>query len=376
MSEIQIKKVESRRDKRLFLTFPWQIYENDPLWVPPLLKDRYTAIDPARGVFFERGTAEFFNAWQDGNLVGTICTAIDFKANKNNSKQECVFGFFESINEQAVADALFDHAAAWAKEHDLNSLYGPFNLDYEDSYGILVEGRERPPAIMCGHTPVYYQHLVENYGFKPGRAMNLAFYRSLNEDLEKLRQVSRFAKRVKERRNFSIRHADFSRWEEEVDRVYHLINIALAHLPGHTPWQPEALRELMAPFVKIADPELILFAEHEGKTIGFFPALPNFNEILIHANGLRRPWDAIRAWRYSKKPIRSASVKSVLMLPEYWGSGAAILMFSEMAERLIEKGYKWVDLSLTSEDNPKTPQLAERINAKVYKKYQVYHFQF
>ena len=64
------------------------------------------------------------------------------------------------------------------------------------------------------------------------------------------------------------------------------------------------------------------------------------------------------------------------MLPEYWGSGVAILMFSEMAKALLAKGYDWVDLSLTSADNPRTPVLAERIGAKIYKRYRVYRLVF
>jgi hypothetical protein len=43
-----------------------------------------------------------------------------------------------------------------------------------------------------------------------------------------------------------------------------------------------------------------------------------------------------------------------------------------MAKRLLAAGYEWVDLSITSDDNPRTPALAERIGAKVYKRYQVY----
>ena len=110
MSEIQIKEVVTRREKRIFLTFPWRIYNNDQLWVPPILKDRYEMIDPKRGVFFERGTAEFFTAWREGKPVGTICTAIDFKANQNTNKQEYLFGFFETVNDQSVANMLLDHA--------------------------------------------------------------------------------------------------------------------------------------------------------------------------------------------------------------------------------------------------------------------------
>ena len=29
-----------------------------------------------------------------------------------------------------------------------------------------------------------------------------------------------FAERVRKRKNYTVRHADFSRWEEEVDRVF------------------------------------------------------------------------------------------------------------------------------------------------------------
>jgi GNAT superfamily N-acetyltransferase len=372
MSAIEIRKVTTSKDMRKFLTFPWKIYKDDPMWVPPILADRWKAVDPKRGVFFQRGTAEFFSAYRNGELAGTICTAIDYKANEAVDKKDCVFGFFECVNDQEVAFTLFDHAAEWAKAHGQESLYGPFNLDYEDGYGILIDGRDRPPVLLCGHTTDYYLGFVEAYGFKPGRGDNLAFERDLRKDIKGLEEIHTFAERVRKRKNYTVRHADFSRWKEEVEHVFDLINPSLKHLYGHVPWQREALRELMAPFVKIANPELILFAELDGKPIGFFPGLPNFNEALIHANGLRYPWNYAQAWWHSRKQPKSATIKSVLVLPEFWGSGVAILMFSEMVKRLIERGYEWVDLSLTSADNPRTPVLAKRMGAKIYKRYRVF----
>jgi len=376
MTTIEIRKMQTKMQMREFLTFPWKIYRGDPLWVPPILSDRWKTVDPERGVWFERGVAEFWGAYQGGKLAGTICTAIDHKANQNVNKKDCVFGFFECVNDRDVAFALFDHAKQWAIAHGQDSLYGPFNLDYEDGYGILIEGRDRPPVILCGHTTDYYQGFVEAYGFKPGRGDNLAFARDLHGDMSGLEEIHRFAERVKERKHYTVRHADFSHWEEEVERVYHLINPSLKHLPGHVPWQPEALKELMAPFVQLANPELILFAEDNGKPVGFFPALPNFNEVLIHANGLRYPWNYLQAWWHARKAPKSAAIKSVLVLPEYWGTGVAILMFSEMAKRLQARGYDWVDLSLTSADNPKPPVLAERMGASIYKRYRIFRLRF
>jgi lysylphosphatidylglycerol synthetase-like protein (DUF2156 family) len=54
------------------------------------------------------------------------------------------------------------------------------------------------------------------------------------------------------------------------------------------------------------------------------------------------------------------------------GNGVSLMLFSEMLKRAQAKGYTWVDLSLTSQDNPKTPALAERMGAKIYKRYRVY----
>ena len=146
---VKIRQAKSRKELRKFLTFPWKIYKNDPLWVPPILDDRFKTVDSGRGVFFQRGTAEFFTAWKNGELVGTICTAIDFKANESVDKKECLFGFFECINDRRVANALFDHAVHWAIERDMTSLYGPFNLDYEDGYGVVVQIRSRWRLCSC-----------------------------------------------------------------------------------------------------------------------------------------------------------------------------------------------------------------------------------
>jgi GNAT superfamily N-acetyltransferase len=372
ISVIEVRKVESRKDLRTFLTFPWKIYKNDPLWVPPRLSERYTAVDPEKGVFFKRGMAEFFIAWREGKPLGTICCGIDTKANEETGNSECVFGFFEFINDLAVPATLIDHARKWASAHGLTSLYGPFNLDYEDSYGILLDGRDRPPAILCGHTPEYYAGVLDSMGFVPARGSNLAFCYEFYEGDKNLEELSRFAERVKQRRNFTIRNAELKNWKSEIDVVYELINPCLRHLPGHIDWRREALHETMGAFVNVADEDLLLFAELDGKPIGFFPALSNFNEILIHANGFRYPWDYLNAWWYSKKKIKSASVKSILVLPEYWGSGVVILFFAEMAKRLMAKGYEWADFSLTSDDNPATPVLADRIGARLYKRYQTY----
>ncbi len=373
MNTVEIHPVRTARERRAFLTFPWRVYRDDPLWVPPLLPERARTIDPRRGAFFERGgEAEFFIARRDGEPVGTICAAEDKFANRQRGRRECLFGFLEYVEDYTVFEALIDRAVEWARRRDLSALFGPFNLDYEDSYGVLIEGRDRPPALLCGHTPPYYQHFMERFGFQPARGDNLAFAIDVDVTTPAAQRLFRLADRLRERRGIVVRGADLTHWDEEIDRVYHLINIALAHLPDHIGWHRDALEASLAPFRDLADPELILFAEVDGETVGWLPGIANLNESLIHANGLRYPWDYVRLWYYMRRQPECLAVKSVLVLPEYWGTGVSVLLFAEMGRRAQAKGFKWLDLSLTSDDNPNTPVLAERMGAKVYKRYRVY----
>ena len=130
MSHIEVRPVRTARERRVFLTFPWCIYRDDPLWVPPLLPERAKVIDPQRGAFFKRGEADFFVAWRDGEPVGTICAAEDKFANQHRHRRECVFGFFEYVDDDDVPAALVRRVIEWARQRDLNALFGPFNLDY------------------------------------------------------------------------------------------------------------------------------------------------------------------------------------------------------------------------------------------------------
>lgn len=369
---IEVRPIRTSRERRTFLTFPWRIYRDDPLWVPPLLSQRAETIDPQRGPFFKRGDADFFVAWRDGKPVGTICAGEDRFANQNRQANECVFGFFEYYEDYEVFKALLSCATDWALQHNLDTLRGPFNLDYEDSYGVLIEGRDRPPALMCGHTPVYYQGFMERYGFQPARADNLAFAIDLDDTTPQAQRLLRLADKASKREGITIRGADLDDWEGEIDRIHRLINIALAHLPDHTGWARDALAALVAPFRTLADPELILFAEVDGEAVGWLPGIPNLNEALIHANGLRYPWDYVRLWYHMRRQTSSLAVKSVLLLPEYWGTPVGVLMFAELGKRAVAKGYHWADLSITSADNPTTPMLAEKMGAKIYKRYRVY----
>lgn len=365
---IEIRPVQTRREKNRFLTFPWQLYSKDPLWVPPLLPERRKATDPRTGVYFKNGYADFFAAYKDGRMAGTICCSHEY----GGEAGECSLGFFECIDDYAVAEALFRQSECWARQRELTMLCGTYNLDREDCRGVLIEGRDRPPALLCGHNPAYYREFFEKYGFGKRHDDGLAYAVDIDPQNVRIQRILRLAERVRSRRNFTVRHADRNDFDAEVERITLLQNRSMEHLPGFVAYTSESIAAMLLPLLDMADLELVLFVENEGQAVGWFPAIPNFNEILIHLNGLRHPWDYVRALRYRNYRPKSLSIKSAAVLPEYWDSGAAILLFAEMARRAIAKGYRWADLSLTGEDNPDTWDIAHHTGARIYKRYRFY----
>jgi GNAT superfamily N-acetyltransferase len=370
---IEIKPVQTNKEKHIFLTFPWRIYRNDPLWVPPIISKRARVIDPEQGLFFKDGIAELVLAWKDGQPAGILCLAEDKNATHTKGYAECMYGFVECVEDYEVFRSMFDFAEAWARRRDMRSLYGPYNLDREDARGLLIEGRDRPPTILCGHHPPYYRTFFERYGFQKMGEDGLAYAIDIDLNNPKVQRVSRLADKVRQKHpEFKVRGANIQDKEGEIDRILYLQNEGLKHMPEHVPYTRKDIETMINPLIDLADMDLVLFAEVGGEPAGFFPGVPNFNEVLIHLNGLRHPWDYLRYLKYKNTKPKCLAIKSVVVPPEYWDTGVAILLFDEMAKRAAARGYQWADLSLTGESNVDTWPLAHHMGAQIYKRYRFY----
>ncbi len=370
---LEIKPVRTWLDRRTFLTFPWKIYRDDPLWVPPLLPEVAKTIDPKRGKFFQDGMAEFFIARRDGKPVGTMALAEDFNRSRSRQTREAMLGFLEFIEDRQVFNAMMDFAVQWARQHGMSAVYGTYNLDREERRGVLLEGYDRPPVIMCGHQPPYYHTFLEDYGFQKCHEDGLAYAIDIDLESPQIKRLLRLAERVQQRHpEYRVRGARRSEMDAEIDRIVYLQNEGLKHFPDHIPYTRRDIEAMVLPLVDLVDLDLVLLAEADGQPAGFFPGVPNFNEITIHLNGLRYPWDYLRLLRYKNLQPKCIAIKSVVVPPQYWDTGLAVLMFAEMVKRAAARGYTWADLSITGEENTDTWPLAHHMGAKIYKRYRFY----
>ena len=224
-------------------------------------------------------------------------------------------------------------------------------------------------------------------GFEPSRDDAIALEIRLDRTLPDRERLGRAAAMAVRRSGVRVRGADFARIDEEIDRVHGIMNRALAHLQGFIPVPRSTVEALVRPFVAIADPELILFAEKGGETVGFFPAVPNLNEAFARMGGLRYPWQYLglplalllarggvlgRALeRAGGRRIECVTAKSILVPPEHWRTGVGVALLDELYRRLGGRGYSWLDLSLPPrESEHRAPRM--RFGGRIYKRYRLF----
>ncbi len=105
---VSIQPIHTRRELREFVAFMWEIYKDDPLWVPPVFEARVARLDPKRNPMLKHGELRAFVARRSGRLVGTIAGAIDHQLQHVIPDPFAAFGFFECVDDYAVAQALLD----------------------------------------------------------------------------------------------------------------------------------------------------------------------------------------------------------------------------------------------------------------------------
>jgi len=77
---------------------------------------------------------------------------------------------------------------------------------------------------------------------------------------------------------------------EEAKKVAYIYNQAWSRNWGFVPWTEKEMDFMARRLKEFADPELVIFARHEGKEVGFAFGLPNYNEIIKDLDGRLLPF--------------------------------------------------------------------------------------
>jgi hypothetical protein len=369
LSRLEITPLKSSRDMREFLHLPWEIYRNDPYWVPPLLLDMKKLLDRKKHPFFSHSEAELFLARSGGEPVGRIAAILNNNHNRYHGERTAFFGFFESINQKEVAAALLDQAAQWAKSKGMTQLRGPMNYSTNETVGLLVEGFDSSPCLMMTHNPPYYAEMIENAGFEKAKDL-YAWWLLTEKGLNK--KIERVGERVLRDQGIRVRMIDMKKFWEDVAVIKKIYNDAWSTNWGFVPMTDAEFEHMAKDLKTIVDPRVLLIAEKDGEPVAFSLALPDFNQALKKINGRLLPFGLPKLLYYGRhiQQVRVLALGIVKKLQNWNGFGAAL--YYESFRRGVAAGYRSCEFSWTLEDNDLINRSMRLFGAQIYKRYRVY----
>jgi len=368
---MQVRKIDynNRRDIRKFIQFPFDLYRGNLLWVPPLRSDIKFSLDRQHYPFYQHSDADFFVAESDGKIVGRIAAINNRNYNEHNKTKTAFFYYFDAVNNQGVADALFDETCVWAHTHGLTKIIGPKGLLQTDGNGLLVEGFEHPPAMGIAYNYPYYHDLVTKAGFTP-KVNYLSGLLSAEMELEQ--RVFDLAERIKKRRGFRVE--DFEnkeallKWAPKLRNVY---NAVFDDSNIFTPITSAEMHIIADRLLSLADPHLIKLIFKGDEIVGFLFAYHNIAEGMRKTNGRLWPFGWFHIWR-AFKSTKWIDINGIGLLPQYQGMGGPSILYVELEKTIREFGFEFAETILIRDGNIKSMAEMKALGVRWYKRHCVF----
>ncbi len=373
-STIVVETVRRRTDLDAFIRYQLELYAGDPYFVPPIVAERRDFLDREKNPFFSHAEVELSVARRNGQIVGRIAAIDDALWNQFHNAETGFFGLFDAPDDPAVAAALLDRAAEFARSRGMKSLTGPVNISTNHECGVLVEGFDFPPAMMMPYNFRYYGALLERWGL---RKMKDLYAYDLSTALAPPEKVVRVAERLREQQGVRVRPIDLRQLPEEIRRLKSIYNAMMDPAWLFLPLNEEEFDGIVArlrPLVRVR-PELCLIAEVRGEPVAFSITLPDANRAIQAAGGYLTHWGlpvglARMAWAARK--IERLRVLLFGIKPGFRRRGLDALLYLETLRTARRLGYDGAELGWVTEDNELMVRAIESMGARRYKTYRIY----
>ena len=369
MSQVIITTVKTKKDLKNFIKLAWKIYKDNPYWVPPLLMDIKERLNTKKNPFYKHAEHELFLAERDGEIVGRIGAIKNDLHNEHNDDNVGFFGFFECINDNEVAGALFDAAKNWLKQKGFDAMRGPANPSSNDEYGLLLDGFDDSPRLMMAYTHKYYLDLCENYGFT--KVKDLYAYKLETHKVKSSEKLKRVAEIARKRSGLVIREVNLKKFKSELEKVKYVYNAAWAPNWGFVPMTEEEIDVFAKEYKPLVEPQILLMGEIDNKPVGFSLVLRDYNFIFKKLNGHLFPFGFIKLFTERKK-VPWSRIITLGIVPEYQKRGLDAVFYWEIVNRAYDIGISLGEASWILEDNEMMNRGAAVMNGELYKKYRLY----
>jgi len=373
MSDLIVKRVSTRGDRRRFLEFPWTLYRDDPNWIPPLRSHQKEVVGYRPHPFYETNQVQTYLATRGREVCGRIAAILNRGHIQRYGEQRGFFGFFECVDDQQVANGLFDAARQWFADQGIHSIRGPMNPSLNYELGLLIDGFDSPPFFMMTYNPAYYARLIEGYGFH--KAQDLYAYWGHVDMLPELRtKLGPLAERVIEHYGIHLRSLDRSRFVQDVEEFLSVYNRAMSGTWGFVPMSTAEVQHVAQTLRYLIVPELTIGAEIDGKMVGVSLGMLDYNPRIRQIDGRLFPFGVFRLLR-NKRQIKRVRLISTNVVPEFQRMGIGPVLLHGLVPRALQWGIEEAEFSWVMESNLLSRGSLEKGGAKITKTYRLYDWE-
>ncbi|MEO6527833.1 MAG: N-acetyltransferase [Gemmatimonadaceae bacterium] len=371
---LDVIPVTTRRDLDRFVDLPWQLFDqvSHPQWVPPLRATVYDALDQSRHPFYRDAARALFLAVRGGRVIGRIAAIENPAHNRFHGDRVGFWGFFECVNHQKVADALFGAATRWLGERGLDVLRGPMNPSTNYECGLLIDGFEHRPSFMTTWNPPYYAELCDRAGMQKAKDL-VAYHIPMGDQSWTMPPAfERVAARALGKSRIAFRDLDLRRFDQELEVCWDVYNAAWERNWGFVPMSKDEFVHTARDMKPLLNPRYAFAAEVDGMTVGFMLAVPDYSAVLQRiGTGRLFPTGAIRLW-LGKRKIHEWRVMALGLRPEYRARGILPLFAWEGYRRGREAGEQGAEASWILEDNEPMNRPMIGMGVNVYRRWRIY----
>lgn len=366
--------MERSRDLAAFIDVAWRIPDAvaHPQWVPPLRMMVRDNLDTKGNPFYHDADRALFIAYRNGMPVGRIAAIENRAHNAFHGDRVGFFGFFESVNDPAVARGLFTAAEEWLRSRALTSVRGPVHPSTNYDCGVLIDGFEQHPVFLTSWNPPYYDALILDAGLATAKDLVGYWLPFGAEGRAILARLEPAAKRAAEKTGLTFRDLEPKRFWPDVERAWDVYNSAWERNWGFVPMSHAEFMHMAKSLRPLLDPRFAFLAEIGGEPAGFMLSLFDYNVILKRVrNGRLFPTGLLRIL-FGKSQLRTGRGMALGIKEQFRTRSVLPIFMYEVTRRAMAIGSPGAEASWMLEDNAAIRRPIERLGGRVYRRWRLY----
>ena len=367
---ITIKEALTKKEMKEFVMFSFELYKDNPNWIPPIIADELESFDKTKNPAFQSAEAHFYLAYKNDKIAGKLAAIINWEEVNILKKKKVRFGWFDVIDDVEVTKALLQKVEELGRKHQMDHMEGPMGFSNLDKVGILSEGFDQMGNIITWYSLPYYITHFEQLGFTKEKEYQESDFSFHNINPEPFQKASKLIQK-----RYELKSLNFTKTKDimpYVDKMFDLFNESYAKLQSFVPINDVQKAYFKKKYISFINPEYIKFVmDKNDNMIAFAIVMPGFASAMKKANGKLFPfgfYHLLKARKHSKEIV----FYLIGITPEYQSKGVTAIIFDEYYKVSLEKGIKLCIRTPELEENHAIHNLWKNFNSKITKRRRTY----